>query len=212
MHIVEGYLPIWQCLFWFIVSGIVVVYGVYQFGEFIYEKPNYKSVFTLSALLMLFMSFLKFPSVTGSCTHPTGNGLSGAIIGPPITAVFATIILLFESLILGYGGITTIGANIFSWGIFGPFIAFLIYKVLSKFGVPNIVIVIVATFFANFATYFMTSLQLAFAFPGSGIFATCITIFYIFFVTLLPLVIVDCIVSAVVWVIIYSLNSDTFEV
>ena len=212
MHIVEGYLPIWQCLFWFILSGIVVVYGFYQLMKFIRENPNYKSVFTLSALLMLVMSFLKFPSVTGSCTHPTGNGLSGAIIGPPITAVFATIILLFESLILGYGGITTIGANIFSWGIFGPLIAFLIYKGLSKFGVPNIVIVMLATFFANFATYFMTSLQLAFAFPGSGIFATFIKIFAIFFVTVLPLVFVDCTVSAVVWVIIYSLNSDSFEV
>ena len=212
MHIVEGYLPIWQCLFWFIVSGIVVGYGFYQLAEFLYEKPNYNSVFTLSALLMLVMSFLKFPSVTGSCTHPTGNGLSGAIIGPPITAVFAAIILLFESLILGYGGITTIGANIFSWGIFGPLIAFLIYKGLSKFGVPNIVIVMVATFFANFATYFMTSLQLAIAFPGFGIFATCTKIFAIFFVTVLPLVFVDCIVSAVVWVIIYSLNSDSFTV
>lgn len=206
MHIAEGYLPIDQCLIWFILSGMVVVYGIYRLKVFVKVNPNYKSLLTISGLLMLLMSFLKFPSVTGSCTHPTGNAFGGVMVGPAITSVLATAILLFESLILGYGGIYTLGANIFSLGIFGPFIAFLIYKLFKKVNVPDIVIVLIAPFFANLATYAMTSFQLALAFPGTSIFKTFSTIFIIFFVTVIPLTIIDCFLSAVAYVVFDELN------
>ena len=99
------------------------------------------------------MSFFTFPSVKGSCSHLTGNGLGGAIFGPAITSVLAAIVLILECFLLGYGGLSTLGANIFSLGVFGPLIAALIYKGLKRVNLPTTLVIIVAVFFANAATY-----------------------------------------------------------
>ena len=71
------------------------------------------------------LSALKIPSVTGSCSHPTGTGLSASLFGPSVTAVLGTIVLLFQALLLAHGGLTTLGANVFSMAIAGPFICLL---------------------------------------------------------------------------------------
>ena len=70
------------------------------------------------------LSSLKLPSVTGSCSHPTGTGLSTISFGPWITAVVCAIVLLFQSLFLAHGGLSVLGANIVSMGIVGPFVGY----------------------------------------------------------------------------------------
>ena len=65
------------------------------------------------------------PSVTGSCSHPTGTGLGAVLFGPAAVSVLAAIVLVFQALLLAHGGITTLGANDFSMGIVGPFAAWL---------------------------------------------------------------------------------------
>lgn len=205
MHIVEGYLPLEQCIFWFILSGIIVVYGIFQLKDFIRKNPEYKAALTISGLLMLALSFLNFHSVKGSCSHPTGNAFGGVVFGPAITSVIATIVLILESFFLAYGGLTTLGANIFSLGICGPFAAALVFKGFRKVNLPDIFGVIVAVIFANFVTYFVTSAQLAFAFDLNAFGA----IFMIFFVTMLPLIVIDCIVTAIVWVLFNKLSSNS---
>ncbi len=52
------------------------------------------------------LSALKLPSVTGSCSHPTGTGLSAVVLKPAITAVLAMIVLVFQALLLAHGGLT----------------------------------------------------------------------------------------------------------
>ncbi len=58
---------------------------------------------------MLFvLSALKLPSVTGSCSHPTGVGLAAILFGPTAASVLGLIVLLFQALLLAHGGLTTI--------------------------------------------------------------------------------------------------------
>ena len=66
------------------------------------------------------LSALKIPSVTGSCSHPTGTGLGAVLFGPGVMTVLGTIVLLFQALLLAHGGLTTLGANVFSMAIVGP--------------------------------------------------------------------------------------------
>lgn len=211
MHLVEGYLPLEQCIIWFVLSAVVVAYGIYQLRGLINEKPEYKKILTVSGLLMLVMSFFSFSSVKGSCSHPTGNGLGGVVFGPAITSVLAAIVLILECFLLGYGGLSTLGANIFSLGVFGPLIAALIYKGLKRVNLPTVLVVIVAVFFANAATYFITAIQLALAFPDPNVFTAFYIIFVIFFVTELPLAIFDCIVTAVIWIILEKYTSNSLS-
>ena len=39
MHIAEGYLPLEQCVIWFVLSTIVVAYGIYQLKAVLNENP-----------------------------------------------------------------------------------------------------------------------------------------------------------------------------
>ena len=66
------------------------------------------------------LSSLKIPSVTGSCSHPTGVGLAAILFGPSVACIMALIVLLFQALLLAHGGLTTLGANVFSMGVAGP--------------------------------------------------------------------------------------------
>jgi cobalt/nickel transport system permease protein len=112
------------------------------------------------------LSSLKLPSVTGSCSHPTGVGLGATLFGPAVSSVLALIVLLFQALLLAHGGLTTLGANVFSMGIAGPLAAYYTYKLLKQAGASQAICVFTAAALADLFTYVVTSLQLGLAFPA----------------------------------------------
>ncbi len=64
---------------------------------------------------LLFFLLLKIPSVTGSCSHPTGVGLGAVLFGHRgpyrCNRFYNTFIPVAFT---AHGGLTTIGANVFS--------------------------------------------------------------------------------------------------
>jgi cobalt/nickel transport system permease protein len=199
MHIMEGYLPIQWCIIWFVISIIVVAFGIYQIKKIVDETPESKALLAVSGAFMFILSSLKLPSVTGSCSHPCGNGLGAALFGPAVTAVLAAIVLIFQALLLAHGGLTTLGANIFSMGIVGPVVAWLIYKGLTKANVSSTIAIFFAAFLGDLLTYVATSFQLGLAFP-SPTFGEAVTKFLIIFaVTQVPLAIGEGILTVIIW-------------
>ena len=145
------------------------------------------------------LSALKIPSVTGSCSHPTGTGLSASFFGPFVTAVLGTIVLIFQALLLAHGGLTTLGANAFSMAIIGPLVAWGVFVALRKAGLGLGLCVGITAALANLVTYTVTSLQLALAFPVDGSIIAAFTAFgTIFAVTQIPLAIIEGIICALV--------------
>jgi cobalt/nickel transport system permease protein len=156
------------------------------------------------------LSSLKLPSVTGSCSHPTGTGLSAICFGPWVTSVICAIVLLFQSLFLAHGGLSVLGANIVSMGIVGPLVGYAIYRMLKDTRVNIYLTVFLATALADMFTYITTSLELALAYPAEvGGFGTSFVMFMaIFAVTQVPLAIVEGIVLALVFKYIVALKPD----
>ena len=206
MHIVEGYLPMWHCIVWFVLSLIVVIYGILKLREFKNENPESKSLLYISGAVMFVLSCFNFPSVTGSGSHPTGNGFSGSLFGPAITSVLVAIMLILQCFLFAHGGITTLGANIFSMGVVGPLVAWVIYDKLSKINVPTVIILFLAGFFADIFTYVTTSFQLAIAFPQPTVGAAFVKLVIIFLVFQLPWAIIDAIVVIVLWYLIKPIS------
>ena len=195
----EGYLPLMWCIIWFVVAIIFVAYGIYQIKKIVDETPESKALLAVSGAFMFVLSSLKLPSVTGSCSHPCGNGLGAALFGPAVTAVLATIVLLFQAILLAHGGLTTLGANIVSMGIVGPLAAWLVYKGLTKANVSSTIAIFFAAFLGDLLTYVATSFQLAFAFPAPT-FGTALTNFLVIFaVTQVPLAIGEGILTVIIW-------------
>ncbi|MDD3408917.1 MULTISPECIES: cobalt ECF transporter S component CbiM [unclassified Methanobrevibacter] len=199
MHIMEGFLPPLWCLFWYILMIPVVAWGLIQIKRTFEKTPESKALLAVSGAFMFVLSSLKMPSVTGSCSHPCGNGLGAALFGPAATSVLAVIVLLFQAIILAHGGLTTLGANCFSMGIVGPFVAWAVYKAINKTKAGSLVAIFFAAFFGDLLTYVTTAVQLSAAFPIPSFTAAFVKFFAIFAVTQIPLAIAEGILTVVIW-------------
>lgn len=208
MHIMEGYLPPMWCAIWLIISIVVVIYGIMQIKKATAENDDALPLLALSGAFMFILSSLKMPSVSGSCSHPCGNGLGTVFFGPAVTAVLSVIVLLFQAILLAHGGLTTLGANIFSMGIVGPFCGYLVWKALRSINVSAPISMFFTAFVADLLTYITTAVQLALAFPGANIGATFATFFGIFAITQIPLAIAEGLLSTVIYNYIQSARPD----
>ena len=128
MHIMEGFLPVNWAIIWWVVFIPFFVIGLKNITKIVKEQPKKKLLLALCGAFVFVLSALKIPSVTGSCSHPTGVGLSAILFGPSATVVLGTIVLLFQALLLAHGGLTTLGANAFSMAVVGPLVSFGIWK------------------------------------------------------------------------------------
>ncbi|MGB9175333.1 MAG: energy-coupling factor ABC transporter permease [Methanoregula sp.] len=210
MHIMEGFLP-WQwCIVWWLVALPCLAYGVWRLKKVMEADREALPLLGVTGGFIFILSSLKLPSVTGSCSHPTGTGLSAICFGPWITSVICAIVLLFQSLFLAHGGLSVLGANIVSMGIVGPLIGYTIYRLLKDTSVNIYLTVFLATALADLFTYVTTSLELALAYPAEvGGFGTSFVMFMaIFAVTQIPLAIVEGVVLALVFKYIIALKPD----
>jgi cobalt/nickel transport system permease protein len=214
MHIMEGFLPVFWCLIWFTASIPVIAFGVYKLNKLVKEKREILPILAVAGAFIFVLSSLKIPSVTGSCSHPTGTGIGAIIFGPAITAVLGTIVLIFQALFLAHGGLTTLGANVFSMGIVGPVVSYLIYKAGMKAKLNFYLIVFLAAAFGDLATYITTSTELALAFPAGGLFnyvafiSSFSKFLAIFAITQVPLAIIEGAVSALLFKYVIEVKSD----
>lgn len=200
MHIMEGFLPLRHAVGWSLASAPFVAYGLRSVNKKFREHPEQRMLLGVAAAFTFVLSALKLPSVTGSCSHPTGTGLGAILFGPSAMAPIGTVVLLFQALLLAHGGLTTLGANIFSMAIVGPFTAAAIYRAAKAIRLPFGVSVFLAAALADLLTYLTTSAQLALAFPDpAGGFAASFTKFAgIFAFTQLPLAVIEGLLTVVV--------------
>lgn len=194
----EGFLPSpwWQI--WFVITAPFIIYGMYQLKRLVNERREALPLLAVAGAFVFVLSSLKLPSVTGSCSHPTGTGLGAILFGPFITSVLGLIVLIYQALFLAHGGLTTLGANVFSMGIAGPIVAWAIFRAGSKAGLNTLMTVFLAAALADLFTYMVTSFQLALAFPAEtgGIMASLLAFGTVFAVTQVPLAIIEGLVIA----------------
>lgn len=200
MHIMEGYLsPVWA-ISWGVICIPFLVAGVISLKKKVAAAPKSLILLALCGAFAFVLSALKIPSVTGSCSHPTGVGLGAILFGPVVMSLISVIVLLFQAILLAHGGVTTLGANTFSMGIAGPILSFATYKLCKKLGVKTGISVFLAAFLGNVFTYVVTSGQLAFAYPDNGsVLASLGKFLTVFAVTQIPLAVVEGLITVVVF-------------
>lgn len=201
MHIMEGFLPIKWAIFWALLSLPVIIAGVVSISKKMKANPELKLLLGVAGAFAFVLSALKIPSVTGSSSHPTGVGLGAILFGPAAMSVLGGIVLLFQAILLAHGGITTLGANVFSMAIVGTFVAYGVYKLSKKMGLSNGVAVFLAAALGDLMTYVTTSFQLALAFPSEagGVMASATKFLTIFAVTQVPLAISEGLLTVVIF-------------
>lgn len=213
MHIMEGFLPIKWCIIWGIATLPFLILGINSINKIVRQHPEMKMLLGLAGAFTFVLSALKIPSVTGSCSHPTGVGLGTVLFGPTAMTVLGMIVLIFQAILLAHGGITTLGANTFSMAVVGPIVAYVIYKFCEKSRAPRWLGVFLAAALGDLFTYVTTSFQLALAFPAGvgGFTASLIKFMGIFAVTQLPLAISEGLLTVIVFNLLTVHNRKELE-
>jgi cobalt/nickel transport system permease protein len=208
MHIMEGFLP-WQwCLVWWLIALPCLALGIYQLKRVLSADREALPLLGVTGGFIFILSSLKLPSVTGSCSHPTGTGLSAIAFGPWITSVIGVIVLLFQALFLAHGGLSTLGANTVSMGIAGPLVGWVVYRGLRDTRAGMYMTVFLACAFADLFTYVVTSLELALAYPAQvgGVGSSFVVFMGIFAITQVPLAILESVILVLVFKYIVQLR------
>ena len=194
MHIAEGYLPMGWAAAWGVIAIPFVAAGVAAIQRKVAAAPRTKILLAMCGAFAFVLSALKIPSAFGgSCSHPTGVGLGAILFGPLVMAVLGAIVLLFQALLLAHGGLTTLGANVFSMAIAGPIVSWAVYKLLRRTKAPAAMAVFAAAALGDLFTYVVTSFQLAAVNGGLVKFLT------IFAVTQIPLAIAEGLLTVVIF-------------
>lgn len=210
MHIMEGFLPPQWCIAWGAICIPFIVIGYFSLKEKIKLNPKIKMLIAMVGAFAFVLSALKIPSVTGSCSHPTGVGLGAILFGPTIMSVLGLIVLIFQALLLAHGGLTTLGANTFSMAIVGPLVSYFLYRLLKKLNVSLSISVFLAAMLGDLMTYITTAFQLAMAFPDKvgGFMASLAKFMSIFAVTQLPLAVSEGILTVIVFNLLTKYNIE----
>lgn len=167
MHIEDGVLPPKAWGMWYGIATLFVIPGLREVKKRVQENLAYKPLLAMVGVAVFVISAMHLPvPVTGSCSHPCGTPLAAIIVGPLATTVISAIVLFFQAIFLGHGGITTIGANTFSMGIVGGISGYLSWKILRLFHSPIWLAAGVAGFVGDLATYLTSAFELALSLHG----------------------------------------------
>jgi cobalt/nickel transport system permease protein len=201
MHISDGYVSAPWAGLWFLVALPFLVWGLRTINRRRSADPAWLPLVALvgSAVFVVSCMPVPLPGI-GSCSHPCGTGLGALVIGPGPTVVVASIALVFQALFLAHGGLTTLGANIVSMGVVGAYAAFATFHLLLRLRLKPVLAAMAAGLISDWATYAMTSFELAPALSnGEPLVATFLAILAFFVPTQVPLGIAEGILTGVAY-------------
>jgi cobalt/nickel transport system permease protein len=168
MHIAEGMLPTGYALAYGAGAAVCVGKGIYNYYLESKAKPMFKQLTGVFTAAIFIISLLPIPvPLTGTCSHPAGTPLAAIFMGPMVTTFMSAVALLIQALFFAHGGLTTLGANTLTMGVFGGLVGWLLFKGCRKVGCNLLVAGLVAGLIGDLSVYVGTSIQLALAIHGT---------------------------------------------
>jgi len=211
MHIAEGYLsPLWSALWWIAILPMLIV-SLKKLRKINANHPTNKIILAMATAFVFLLSSLKLPSVAGSSSHLTGIALGAILFGTSAMTLIGFTVLLFQALLLAHGGVTTLGANVFSMAIIGATVAILLYKGLYKITKSYSISIAIASFISSLSIYACTSFQLALAHGHVLGFMSAFGRFLsVFMITQIPLSLIEAVLTVLLFNYLQKYNSHLF--
>jgi cobalt/nickel transport system permease protein len=157
-----------------------------------------KPLVAMVAAVVFVLSAMPIPvPFAGTCSHPCGTGLAAILVGPWMTVLVSVVALLLQAVFLAHGGFTTLGADVLSMGIAGAFTGYGVFWALRRARVPMAAAAFAAGLLSDWATYGVTSLELAAGLQGERPFLEILRAVSLAFVpTQVPLGLLEAFLSA----------------
>lgn len=167
MHIAEGMLPSEYIALYTVAASVFVAKGCWDYSKRAQKLPITKQLTGVMTAAVFIISLLPIPvPIVGTSSHPGGTPLAAILMGPFIPSAMSVVALFFQALFLAHGGITTLGANTLTMGVFGGTIGFIIWRLGRKMGLSIAWAAGLAGFFGDISIYIGTTSQLALAIHG----------------------------------------------
>lgn len=212
MHLPEMSLPVQWAAGWYAVSVPAVLVGMDKIKKRAKKDAAYKPLVGLLGAAVFVISLFPIPLPYGTSSHAVGTPLAAIVLGPWVASVLSVIVLFLQTVLFAYGGLTTLGANVFAMGVAGSFAGYFIYRLARKTGVPVLVAAGVAGLIGDLAVYAVTSFQLALALHGAQPIAAVLGKFFLIFMpTQVPLALVEAILTGGVLGYIRQMRPDVFS-
>lgn len=130
MHIPDGFIPITQCLIYYVIL-IVALYFSVKWAKSNLDEKRIPLLAVLAAGIFAIMS-MNMPIPFGTSGHMVGGALVAIVFLAPEAAVLVfTVVLLIQALIFGDGGLTALAANVINMGIVGGAVGLYTFKALN---------------------------------------------------------------------------------
>lgn len=167
MHIPDGFLNLFACVLLYVVAGCFLFWA-WRGARKTLPRSFVPIIAVMSAVIFV-VQFFEFPVAGGGSTwHIMGGTVTAMILGPHGTVISGTITLLIQA-VLGDGGISTFGANVFNMAVIGAF-SFYVVKVLLRKNMTRkrlAASLFVAAWISNTLTALSVGFQIG-LFPGVG--------------------------------------------
>jgi cobalt/nickel transport system permease protein len=210
MHISEGILPFAWAALWFAVAVPFVALGLKRLNDLAKDDLSFKPLVGLLAAVVFIISCMPIPVPTaGTCSHPCGTGIAAILVGPFVSVLITAVALLIQALFLAHGGLSTWGADIVSMGVVGSFTGYAVFRGVRVAGASLGVAGFAAGMLTDWATYLMTSVELASGVRGDAPFLPLLGKIVIAFIpTQLPLGILEGAMTAGMVLLLYRKRPD----
>ncbi len=122
----------------------------------------------LTALLTaLFFAaqMMNYPIIGGTTAHLLGGAALSLILGPWLGCLCMTVILVLQCLLFADGGITALGANLFTMAVVGVFLPYLIYKYAMAASKNRVASIALGAFFGDVAAAISAGVLLGLSAP-----------------------------------------------
>jgi cobalt/nickel transport system permease protein len=174
MHLAEGLLPAAHAGAYFAASAPFVISSYRAIRIHLGNSDaREKAFFQLSIALCFAVTLLPLPNpIVGATSHMCATPLLALFFGPRLMILPVALVLLLQALFFAHGGLSTLGANVFTLGVFGPFITWGLFSLMRQARVPMLMATGTACALGSVMVYVCDSVILAYALAGADSFST----------------------------------------
>ena len=131
MHIPDGLLPVGHSICYLVIGFVILAVFFYYSSKKVSMSERLVLTGVLTAITVVATS-ITIPSPIGIPMHFFIIPLVVLILGPCSAALVAFIALLVEALVLGNGGVLSLGANILNMGIVLSVVVYFVYRLFES--------------------------------------------------------------------------------
>ncbi|MCG3137719.1 MAG: Cobalt transport protein CbiM [Phycisphaerae bacterium] len=93
------------------------------------QQPQLASMMGIMAAFIFAAQMVNFPISSGTTGHLLGGTMGAILLGPWAGTIVMVMVVMFQAL-LGDGGLTVLGPNIFNMGLIGTCFAYFVYRLI----------------------------------------------------------------------------------